>query len=165
MYSDDIGECRDGLLILQKPNTGVSLHVANFMIERCTYWNHPKAGWVNAPKHAERIKKSHYGYEINFGANCFLVELAVKRCVSEVSKYLDLFEDDPYSTDTLDDLRALLKHHVSGAVANVDGAEYRGFYPMQGNKMVFGTAAIDAQKFAGIIVATSKIQQLYDLYF
>ncbi len=165
MYSEEIEECRDGLLILQKPNTGVSLHIANFMVERCTYWNHPKAGWVNAPKHAQRMKKGHLGYEINFGANCFLVELAVKRCVAEVSKHLDLFEEDYYSVATLDDLRSKLKRHISGAVANVDGAEYRGYYPTQGNKIVFGTSAIDIQKFAGIIVATSKIKELHDLCF
>jgi len=160
MHINKFNECREKLLILENKN-GVQLYVAIFMIEHCAYWNHPKAGWVNAPKHAQRISNGSYGYQISFGANYFLISLAISRCVKTISDLIDSMEllDLGYSMESLIDK---LNLHIRGAVANNDECEYKGYYPIHGNKIIFGTQAIDVKDFVGIIIATSKIAQIYE---
>jgi len=134
-FDEQLDECRENLLIL-KDISGVSLYTAQFFIEHSAYWNHPSAGWVSAPGHYLNIEYDSYGFELRFGANYFLVGLAVERCVSTVSHLLDLFElGDEYSYEKLIEKLYL---NVRGAVANNDGNEYRGYYPIQGNSMIFG---------------------------
>ena len=157
-FYEQIEKCREGLDILKTEN-GVPLRIARFFIKHSAYWDHPTAGWVRAPKHSERIENGHYGYQLRFGGNYFLVELAIARCVDEVVKLLDLFENGgeyPY-----EELREKLFLHVRGAVANNDGYEYRGYYPITDNDMIFGTQSIDVKDFVGIITATSEILKMY----
>jgi len=157
-FEDQIEICREKLLILKTPK-GIPVRIAQYFIEHSAYWNHPSAGWVGAPKHSERIEYGHFGYELKFGGNYFLVGLAINRCVNTVSNLLDLFEDgDEYSYEEL--LRKLFLH-VRGAVANNDGNEYRGYYPIEGNNMIFGTQLINVKDFVGIITATSEIAKMY----
>ena len=160
-------QCRKNLLIL-KNTTGVQLYAAKFIIEECAYWNHPNAGWVKAKKHAERIEIGGFGYEIRFGANYFLVGLAISRCVDTLSALIDSWEknNDKYSMQLLTEK---LNLHIRGAIANNDGCEYKGYYPIHGNRIIFGTQAIDVKTFVGIIIesevdkATSKSCSLWDM--
>jgi hypothetical protein len=160
MFDDKFYECREKLLILQD-KTGVQLHAARFIIQKCAYWNHPSAGCVNAPKHSERIINGRFGYEISFGANYFLVGLAISRCVNTISALNDSWQehDSGYSLQVLIEK---LNLHIRGAVANNDGCEYKGYYPIDANRIIFGTQAIDVKMFAGIIINTSKIAQIYE---
>ncbi|MDO9269773.1 MAG: hypothetical protein Q7T96_11780 [Methylobacter sp.] len=153
-------ECREKLSILEN-TSGVQLHVATFMIEHCAYWDHPKAGWIQAPKHAQRISNGSYGYQISFGANYFLVSLAISRCVNTISDLIDSWEILGFGY-SMQELREKLELHVRGAVANSDGCEYKGYYPIHGNRIIFGTQAIDVKDFVGIVIATSKISQIYE---
>lgn len=157
-FEEQIEKCRENLLILKTPG-GIPLRIAQFFIEHSAYWCHPSAGWVRAPKHSKRIENGHFGYELRFGGNYFLVGLAIDRCVNTASHLLDLFEDgDQYSYE---DLLSKLFLNVRGAVANNDGDEYRGYYPIEGNDMIFGTQSIDVRDFVGIVTATSKIAKMY----
>jgi hypothetical protein len=160
MHDDKFDDCREKLLILES-STGVQLDAVKFIIQQCAYWDHPKSGWVKAPKHAERIENGRYGYEISFGANYFLVGLAINRCVKTLSSLIDSWEenDTGYSMQLL---AAKLKLHIRGAIANNDGCEYKGYYPIDGNRIIFGTQAIDVNNFVGIVIATSKIAQIYE---
>lgn len=161
MSDNKFDECREKLLILEN-STGVQLHAAKFIIERCAYFNHHSAGWVNAPKYAERIENGRYGYQISYGANYFLVGLAISRCVNTISDLINSWEYFLGRGYSMQQLREELDFHVSGAVANNDGCEYKGCYPIHGNRIIFGTQAIDVKTFAGIIIATTKIAQIYE---
>jgi len=157
-FDEQIEACREKLLIL-KSSTGVSLYAAQFFIEHSAYWDHPSAGMVNAPKHADRIAYGDYGYELQFGGNYFLVELAIRRCESTVSGLLDMFEiGNEY---TYEELVRKLRLNIRGAVANNDGNEYAGYYPVDGDYMMFGTQSIDLAYFVGSVLATSRIKRMY----
>ena len=156
---EQLEECREKLHILRTADGFVSLRIAQSFIKHCAYWDHPAGGIVSAPKHLERIVAGESGWELQFGGNYFLIELAIDRCVATVSHLLELFADHeayPYR-----ELVKKLHLNVRGAVANNEGEEYEGFYPAKGKYMFFGTQVIDVEFFAGIVVATSKIKKMY----
>jgi len=157
-FEEQIEQCREKLLILKTPN-GVPLRIGQFFIEHSAYWNRPFSGRISAPKHSKRIEYGNFGLELRFGGNYFLVELAIDRCVNTVSHLLDLFAvGEEYSYELL---LEKLRLDVRGAVANYDGNEYRGYYPIVDNNMVFGTQSIDVKDFVGIVTATSEIYRMY----
>ncbi|MFN3901881.1 MAG: hypothetical protein ACK4ML_16150 [Alishewanella aestuarii] len=158
-FEEQLDECRTKLIILCAFGN-VRFQISHFFIEHSAYWNHPKAGWVRAPKHADRMETGPYGQQVRFGGNYFLVELAIKRCASTVADLLVRFENgNEYSYE---DLVKKLYLNVRGAVANHDGNEYDGYYPISGNDLVFGTQSIDVRDFVGIVTATTKISKLYN---
>lgn len=157
-FEDQINECHAKLATLCIFGY-VKFPISHFFIENSAYWNHPRAGWVRAPKHANRMVAGPYGQQVRFGGNYFLVELAIKRCASTVGDLLRRFENGneyPY-----EDLVRKLYLDVRGSVANNDGNEYQGYYPISGNDLVFGTQSIDVKDFVGIVTATSKVAHLY----
>lgn len=157
-FDEQHERCREKLLILKGPG-GVSLSIAQFFIKHSAYWDHPSAGLVNTPKHANNITHGRFGHQLRFGGNLFLIETAIKRCVYTVGVQLDSFEDG----DVCSNVRLVqkLKLCVRGAVANNDGNEYSGYYPATGNYMMFGTQAINLQDFIGIVTATSEVGRMY----
>ncbi len=130
--------------------------IAERFIERSAWWLTHSSGWpVRAPKHANRIYESHHGWAVDFGANSFLVGVATERCKGEVNDYLDLLMSG--KIPLLTELKRALQQHISGAVANSNGYEYAGYYPINDGRLVFGAQAIDVSDGADYIIeATSK---------
>lgn len=118
---------------------GPTLLAASFIVERAAYWLHPSRKWVRAPKHTERIVNGSMGYMISFGANSFLVGRAISRCAAEISAYYRS-GDGTLSRHKM--LQSDLSLQVRGSVANYQGHEYPGFYPIEHEMMVFGTQGI-----------------------
>jgi hypothetical protein len=154
--SNVLADCRDGLRILGADES-VRYEIAHHFVTHTAYWDHPKGGWVQAPKHAERIVEGPYGWELSFGANCFLVGLALKNCIIAVSCFLREVEIDerPHYPSLLYDL----KQCVRGAVGNHQGERYSGCYPEHGEFMLFGTQGIHLPSFTGIVAATARLPQ------
>lgn len=169
-FYEQLDKCREKLLILKNANeielldsNDIPLRVAQYFIKNCAYWDHPTGRWVQAPKHSERIKNGGFGYELCFGGNYFLVGLAVARCVNTVTDLLDKLEQkymDDFSDFDYEELLSDLFLNVRGAVANVDGHEYKGYYPIDGHDMIFGTQAISVRQFVGIVTATTEISKM-----
>jgi len=148
-------------------NGGASLHsvgysVVDDFIRVSAYWDHPKSGWVNAPKHAERIQAGDNGYEIQFGGNYFLVEVAIQRCSNFLTEILELIsKNEPYSYNKM---VSGLTNHILGAVANTSGDEYSGYYPKNGNLMVFGTQGIFIDGFIDHLFDLCEVKPLFELF-
>lgn len=160
LLEERVRECILGIIKLSLFRR-VQFQTAYQFVEHCAYWCHPKAGWVSAPKHANRMQNGQFGYEVRFGANYFLVELAIVRCADTISDLIKRFETGNYYP--YEELERRLYLNVRGAVANADGNEYSGYYPIQGRDMVFGTQSIDVQNFIDLVIQTSKIKRLYSL--
>lgn len=86
-------DCGERLSILGTEDT-VWYEVAHHFIANTVYWDHPGAGWVLAAKHAKRLVEGTDGWELTFGANVFLIELAIRRCVGAVGCFLREVEFD-----------------------------------------------------------------------
>ncbi len=112
---------------------------AEVFVEAGAYWFHPTGKWVHAPKHAKRIYENASGWEIDFGANTFRVEVAFNRSVTAVKNLAPNLrpENDEYL-----ELKTAVGIQIRGAVANYEGREYPGFYHAGMNMMKIGTQAI-----------------------
>jgi hypothetical protein len=126
------------------------MEVADRVIRNSAYWyGHPQ-GPARAPKHAERLTQGDTGWELVFGANTFLVETAVRRCVRTIEKAAEAVKktDKPINENAL---ARDLAYAVQGAVANYQGLEYSGFYDASDGFMHFGTQAIHVPSFVATI--------------
>ena len=151
-----LSDCGEGLAILGSSDS-VSHIIARHFVGHTAYWDHPKAGWVQAPKHADRITFGPYGWEVSFGANSFLVGSAVSKCIEEIGYFLKLveFEDSPSYPMLLCQLNQVVRE----SVGNHSGMRYSGAYPEDGEFMVFGTQGIHLPSFTGIVVRTARLPQ------
>jgi len=153
-----LSDCYEGLAIL---GTGefVSFRTAQHFVENCVYWRHPKSGWVPAPKHAERISLGPDGWELILGGNGFLVGLAVRKCIDEVSYFLKQVEFDDCPNYAL--LKIQLNQVIRESVANHAGVRYSGAYPESDDFMLFGTQGVYLPRFLEIVLLTSRLPKYF----
>lgn len=52
------------------------------------------------------------------------------------------------------------KLNIRGAVANSEGYEYEGFYPLQGQDMMFGVTSIDVKDGTDFLINKSGVSDL-----
>ncbi len=137
----------------------VPLEVAKDFIRASTWWlTHSSGLPVKAPRHANRIYKSYHGWAVDFGSNTFLVGKAVERCKNVVNEYLDVASKGllPLKSEVV----ASLKRQISGAVANADGNEYSGYYPIDHGELVFGATAIDLDDAAKYLFKETGMDEI-----
>ena len=142
-----ISNLRKSNLLLSRKES-IPKEIAMEFIKASAWWELHPSGPVQAKNHANNIYDSHFGWSLAFGANTFLVGLAIQRCVETINKFLDEFSlgKIPLKESLYDEL----KNSISGSVANSNGYEYSGYYPVIDGKMMFGTHAIyveDAIKY------------------
>ena len=127
---------------LVSENPKVSLSLAQDFIKATAWWHtHSSGSPVRAPRHARRVYHSVHGWSIDFGANSFLIEKAIRRCCNEVNDFLTAMKKGK-KTD-INDLKNKIKLHIRGAVSNYDNNEYEVYYPIDGEDMMFGAQSID----------------------
>ena len=132
---------------------------AKEFVRKSAWWHtHSSGNPVRAPNHAKRIYESHHGWAIDFGANTFLIGKAIERCNNEINKYIDAAAQG--DIPDLDELKSKLKMHIRGAVANNDGYEYEGYYPLEGQDMMFGAQSIDINDGVEYVLQKSGVSEL-----
>lgn len=137
----------------------VPLDLAENFIRSAAWWHtHSSGRPVRAPKHADRIHKSYHGWIIEFGANTFLVGKAISRCSAEINKFIEMAVSG--DIPEINELKSNLKLHIRGAVANHDGNEYDGYYPVEGRDMMFGSQSIDVEDGVNFLIDKSGIDVL-----
>ena len=137
----------------------IPLDVAERFIRATAWWlTHSSGSPVRAQGHADRIYKSHHGWAVDFGANTFLLGKAIERCRNKINDYLDeaLKGRIPLKSEVI----ASLKRQISGAVANVDGYEYAGYYPIDNQNLVFGAQSIDVSDAANFMIRETGMGEL-----
>lgn len=140
----------DGSWINHDTSSRIPYAWAHEFIACTAWWLHHPSGPVRAPKHADRIFESEqHGWAIEFGANSFLVETAIKRSLDAVKSLLDTNETGR------DELISEIKRHTSGAVSNHYDDEYSGYYPLEGEDMIFGSTSINVDDAAKFILEKS----------
>lgn len=55
-----------------------------------------------------------------------------------------------------------LRHAISGCVANSNGNEYAGYYPITGDCLIFGAQAIDVDDGANFMIREAGLRWLLD---
>lgn len=140
-------------------NDQMPMGVAQRLISDSAWWYGHPHGPARAPKHHERVTSGTYGWKIEFGANYFLVEVAIRRCLTLIGEAADLAEKSGGKVDE-SDLRERLVMQVRGSVANFNGNEYDGFYDTVKGFMLFGTQAINVNDFVGTICDLTEIHRI-----
>jgi len=172
-FIEELVELRERLAEKQKASIGairrktpwlkreetIPLELAERFIRATAWWlTHSSGSPVRAPGHADRIYRSQHGWAVDFGANTFLVGKAIERCRNKINDYLD--EAATGRIPLKSDVIASLKRQVSGAVANIDGYEYAGYYPIENQDIVFGAQSIDVSDAARFMMQESGIEDL-----
>jgi hypothetical protein len=126
---------------------------------RSTAWwlTHSSFRAVRAPRHADRLfYLPDHGWAVDFGANSFLVGKAIERC----KMVLDRSRDEAAAGQVVSrsDIEARLKQAISGAVANSNGEEYGGCYPIRNGRLKFGAQAISVDDGARFMIDESDLQ-------
>lgn len=136
----------------------VTQELAQNFIRKSAWWHTHSSGQpVRAPRHASRVYKSHHGWAVDFGANTFLVAKAIARCGQELNAGIDRAVRG--EAVDLPALRQKLTLHICGAVANNNGNEYSGYYPVSGTDMFFGAQSIDVVNGADFLIEQSGIKR------
>jgi len=138
----------------------VPLELAERFIQASAWWLTHSSGWpISAPGHADNIYKSHHGWSVDFGANTFLVGKAVERCKTVLNEYFDAACTG--RIPLLSEVISSLKRQISGSVANRDGNEYAGYYPVDNNRLIFGAQSIDVEDAAKFIIDESGAGEIF----
>ena len=113
-----------------KKDEDIPKELASEFIEKSTWWlDHPSGGDVRSPRHSSNVKLSdRHGWVVDFGANTFLVGIALRRCRAILIEKFTLAESGRFLD--AEQLREKLAVAISGAVANKAGNEYAGYYPI-----------------------------------
>jgi hypothetical protein len=134
--------------------------VAERFVKRSAWWlTHSSGEPVRAPGHADRLRMSGHGSAVKFGANTFLVGKAIERCRNDLNDFFD--EAAKGKRVELAVVRVALKRHISRAVANYNGDEYAGPYPISNDQLVFGAQAIDVNDGATFILDEARASELF----
>jgi hypothetical protein len=100
-----------------------------------------------------------HGWAVDFGANTFLVGKAIERCREALDDFF--VEASKGRLLPLQEVREALKRRVSGAVANYQGDEYAGYYPLTDGQLVFGAQAIDVDDFVRALLTATDASALF----
>lgn len=134
--------------------------LAEKFIRKSAWWlTHSSGSEIRAPGHASRIRNTHHGWAIEFGANDFLVGKAIERCRDIINQLLDEASSGKFLL--LDNLKKSLAQQISGSVSNANGYEYEGYYPITGGQLVFGAQAIDINDAVSFLIQEVNLGILF----
>jgi hypothetical protein len=119
-------------------------------------WRHE-----TAPLADEKQREAHHGWEIEFGANIFLVELAIRRCVAQIENAASQASETGAPVNEAQ-LRKALALAVRSSVANYNGHEYLGYYDASDGFMRFGTQAIHVASFVSTVCEIAEVYRVVE---
>lgn len=130
-----------------------------FLRNSCWWLTHSSGNPVRAPGHADRMYMDRrHGWAIDFGANTFLVGKAIERSAKKLKDFLDAAASGKQCP--IVELKRDLRYAIAGAVANYDGNEYAGYYPITDNAMTFGSQEIDLDDAVSYLVKRIDVERL-----
>jgi hypothetical protein len=157
-YMNEIDELLKKVDDLTK-NGQVSKAILATSIEKSAWWLAHPSGPVRAPKHAERIKGPETRRVLEYGANTFNVSEAFLLCMKEMKAFLQSNRTTPnFDKQFLPKLRQKLDDAVCRSVYSSAGCRYTK-YPMDENKMIFGTQAINVKEFVDYVLEIIPIDR------
>jgi hypothetical protein len=118
--------------------------IARSLIESSAWWLTHRHGPVLAPAHCNHLKGSNGDRWIAFGSNVFLVSVAIKGCLATLETWLN--QKMSRETVSIAQLRASLRHAVSGSVSHLNGRPY-DYYPIRDGYLTFGSTGIRVEGF------------------
>lgn len=131
------------------------------LVAESAYWYGHPHGSTRAPKHSDRLQIGPHGFELEFGANKFLVERALDRCLQYIDRCLDWTEKSG-SKAAWSDARPELALRVADAVANHCDELFGGLYPRDNRGyMHFGTQAIHVEGFVTCLYERLELHRVF----
>lgn len=144
-YKKEVNELLKKIDNLTK-NGNVPKAILTTGIEKSAWWLSHPSGPVRAPRHAERLENKDQGWALEFGGNTFNVSTAFLLCMKEIKGSLQSNRTTPnFNKQSLPKLRQKLDDAVCRSVYSSTGCRYNK-YPMDQNKMIFGTQAINVKE-------------------
>lgn len=143
-----------------KGKDAVPRELAVGLIQSSAWWlTHSSGSPVRAPGHAANLYESKAGWIVAFGANTFLVGLALQRSRIEINRYLDIASGG--RLPLLSDLKVAVRKAIRGAVANYEGSLYESLYPETDGEMKFGAQAIDLNDAVDYVLTKAQVGDLF----
>ncbi len=137
----------------------ISAGAAQRLISDAAWWYGHPHGPTRAPDHYKRVTFGRHGWEIEFGANSFLVGHAISRCITAVERAVNQVLTTGSKVQE-SRLREEMTLAVRGAVANFDGNEYQTYYDVHKGFMHFGTQAINVDDFVRTIWTLTEAHRI-----
>ena len=153
---DAVASVRERLARM-RPGGKVAFMVAQRLIADSAYWYGHPHGPAKAPKHADRVTTGAYGWEVPFGANSFLVGVAIKGCCETAERALRQVEASG-SKGGAPRLRAELELDVRRAVANHAGEQFPHFWAVTNGHMLFGVQSIHLGEFVDSVWTLLRLE-------
>lgn len=156
----DLEEIKNKIQRFHK-NGVMHIGVAQRFVKNSAYWYaHPCGTPVHAPKHFNRVQNGTHGWEIEFGANKFLVQKAIEECLDLLCKALAYAEVNEEYIDC-SFLRSEMEFEVSGAVSNYLNERFDYYWEIRDEKyLVFGVQSIRIDKFVGTMLDYVGIEKI-----
>ncbi len=145
---------------IERPETIPEDIAEGFLRKSCWWLTHSSGSPVRAPGHADRLyRDDRHGWAVAFGANTFLVGKAIERSAKKLKEFLDAAATG--GRPSTEELKRNLRSAIAGAVANFDGNEYAGYYPITGNELTFGAQAIDLNDAVSYLLTKVDVERLF----
>lgn len=141
-------------------NGKVPRAIAHAIIARSAWWELHPSGPVRAPNHAERIEEESGSWVIGFGANTFLVSVAICRCCSRIKEWA-LRQQGNIPANSWAELYSSLSRTLRGAVSNYAGDEYDVYGDFSQDKIIFGAQAISINDFIKGLGKELALDEIY----
>lgn len=134
-------------------------YLAERLVKDSAYWyGHPK-GKVRAPKHADNVVLGPIGWEVEFGANKFLIGMAIEQSKKCVLRHIEDSVSKDVSVNRLI-LTDELNRIVRGAVSNYQDEVYMTLWGVSDGHMRFGTQSICLKDFTSSFIEMFEIGSL-----
>jgi hypothetical protein len=128
------------------PNQTPVMYVTQRLIMDSAYWYMHPNGPAKAPAHQNNITTGPHGLQIEFGANKFLVGMALKNCCAHLLKVMTRIEKDghnPTSEEVVQELQLIVRR----CVANFEDTLYPTHWKLTNGHMQFGAQSIHLGEF------------------
>ncbi|WP_042148347.1 MULTISPECIES: phospholipase D-like domain-containing protein [unclassified Pseudoalteromonas] len=141
------------------PSSMITDQDARNFVAEITWWHtHSSGKPVLAKGFAKKVERTSEGFALKFGANYFLVELALQRVRRLINTYLNDFIEG--KNIQLDLIKNEIVDIIRSSVANSQLNHYKRKYRIQDGNMMFGAQSIHALSAADYLIKKSWLRSL-----
>jgi hypothetical protein len=138
------------------PNSMVTFQDARNFVSKITWWHtHSSGKPVLAKGFARKVEQTTKGLALKFGANYFLVGLALQRTKDLINTLLIDYINGKYIT--LEKIRNKIIYILRTSVANSQLHRYKKMYPIKDGQMMFGAQSIDVLSASDYIIDKARV--------
>lgn len=144
------------------PNSMVTFQDARNFVSKITWWNtHSSGKPVLAKGFARKVEQTAEGLALKFGANYFLVGVALQRSKKLLNSSLSDYIRGQHIS--YDQLKEKIIYILRTSVANSQFHHYKKMYPIKDGQMMFGAQSIDVLRASDYIIDKARLRSIISI--